>query len=50
MRESWMYESIFQRVSRILSARLEDAIDRMERSGSDGVMREAIREVDRAID
>ncbi len=45
-----MAEPILQRVRRILSAKLEDAIDRMERSGSDSVMREAVREVDRAID
>jgi phage shock protein A len=45
-----MAEQIFQRVRRILNARLEDAVDRMERSGSDSVMREAIREVGRAID
>jgi phage shock protein A len=45
-----MAEQIFQRVRRILNARLEDAIDRMELSGSDSVMREAIREVGRAID
>lgn len=45
-----MAEPVFQRVRRILSGRIEDAVDRMERSGSDGVMREAVREVDRAID
>ena len=45
-----MVEQIFQRVRRILNARLEDAVDRMEQSGSDSVMREAIREVGRAID
>jgi phage shock protein A len=33
-----------------LTAKLEDAVDRMEQSGSDSVMREATREVDRAID
>ena len=38
-----MAEPILQRVYRILNARVEDAIDRMERSGSDSVMREAIR-------
>lgn len=45
-----MAESIFARVSRILSGAVEDAVDRMEQAGGDGVMREAIREADRAID
>jgi phage shock protein A len=45
-----MAESVFARVSRLLTATIEDAIDRMERAGGDAVMREAIREVDRAID
>jgi phage shock protein A len=45
-----MAESIFLRVRRLLSARVEDSVDAMERANSDGVMREAIREVDRAID
>lgn len=45
-----MAESVLLRVRRILSARIEDSVDQMERSGGDGVMREAIREVDRAID
>jgi len=45
-----MSESIFQRVRRLLSARLEDSIDAMERANSDSTMREAIRQVDRAID
>src|SRR5712672_1361694 len=45
-----MAESIFARVSRLLSATVEDAVDRMEQAGGDGVMREAIREADRAID
>jgi phage shock protein A len=45
-----MAESIFARISRLLSARVEDAVDRMEQAGGDGVMREAIREADRAID
>jgi phage shock protein A len=45
-----MAEPILHRVRRILNARLEDAVDRMERSGRDSVMLEAIREVDRAID
>lgn len=45
-----MAGSIFARVSRLLSASVEDAVDRMERAGGDVVMREAIREADRAID
>jgi len=45
-----MAESIFARVSRLLSATVEDTVDRMEQAGGDGVMREAIREADRAID
>lgn len=45
-----MAESIFTRVARLLSARIEDSVDAMERTNSDGVMREAIREVDRTID
>lgn len=45
-----MAESIFLRVRRLLSARIEDSVDAMERANSDGTMREAIREVDRAID
>ena len=46
----FMAESVFDRVRRICSATVEDAVDRMERSGGDAVMREAVREVDRAID
>lgn len=45
-----MTESIFLRVRRLLSARVEDGIDAMERANSDATMREAIREVGRAID
>lgn len=45
-----MAESVFARVQRLLSAKVEDTVDRMEHSGGEGVMREAIREVDRAID
>jgi phage shock protein A len=45
-----MTESIFARVSRLLSATVEDAVDRMEQAGGDAVMREAIREADRAIE
>src|ERR1700751_2111814 len=45
-----MAESIFARVSRLLSGTVEAAGDRMEQAGGDAVMREAIREADRAID
>jgi phage shock protein A len=45
-----MAETIFARVSRLLSATVEDAVDRMEQAGGEAVMREAIREADRAID
>jgi phage shock protein A len=45
-----MAETIFVRVSRLLSASVEDAVDRMEQAGGDAVMREAIREADRAVD
>jgi len=45
-----MAESLFLRVRRLLSARVEDTVDKMELAGGDAVMREAIREVDRAID
>lgn len=45
-----MAENIFSRVRRILSGQIEDQVDAMERANSDSVMREAIREVDRAID
>jgi phage shock protein A len=45
-----MSESIFTRVSRLFSASVEDSVDRMEKAGGDAVMREAVREADRAID
>src|SRR3712207_2903335 len=45
-----MAESVFVRVRRLVSAGIEDAVDAMERAGGTGVMREAIREVDRAVD
>lgn len=45
-----MAESVFLRVRRMLSSRVEDSVDAMERANSDGTMREAIREVDRAMD
>src|SRR5215217_8258739 len=45
-----MAESIFLRVRRLISGSVEDVVDAMERAGGTSVMREAIREVDRAID
>jgi phage shock protein A len=45
-----MVESIFARVRRVISASIEDVVDAMERAGGASVMREALREVDRAID
>ena len=45
-----MSESVFARVQRLLSAKVEDTVDKMETAGGEGVMRESIREVDRAID
>ena len=45
-----MAESIFLRVRRVLSGSVEDAVDGLERQGGAGVMREALREVDRAMD
>src|SRR3954470_12945441 len=47
---AFMAESIFARVSRLLSATVEDTVDRMEQAGGEAVMREAVREADRAID
>lgn len=43
-------ESIILRVRRIISAGIEDAVDAAERAGGAGVMREAVREVERAVD
>lgn len=45
-----MAETIFMRVRRMISASVEDVVDAMERAGGTSIMREAIREVDRAID
>ena len=45
-----MAETIVMRVKRIVSASVEDMVDRMERAGGTAVMREAIREVERAVD
>jgi phage shock protein A len=45
-----MSEPIHLRVKRILAGKIEDAVDAMERAGGSSVMREAVREVERAID
>lgn len=45
-----MAETILARVARLLSGKVEDCVDAMEKAGGTAVMREAIREVDRAID
>ncbi len=45
-----MAEKVYTRVKRIISANIEDLVDRMERAGGTSVMRESIREVERAID
>lgn len=44
-----MTESVLMRVRRLLSGRIEDSVDAMERANSDSTMREAIREVNRAM-
>jgi phage shock protein A len=44
-----MSESLIVRVKRIVSANLLDAVDRMESAQAETVMKEAVREVDRAI-
>jgi len=45
-----MAEPIYLRVRRVLSASAEDSVDALERLGGASVMREAIRQVDRALD
>lgn len=45
-----MSDNIAVRVRRIISANLNSLVDAMERANADGVMREAIREVERALD
>jgi phage shock protein A len=42
-------ETLVVRVKRIVSANLSDVVDRMEKSQAEIVMKEAVREVDRAI-
>ncbi len=43
-------EPIFLRVRRVLSASAEDGVDALERASGGSVLREAIRQVDRALD
>jgi len=45
-----MTESVLKRVKRIVSGKIEDSVDAMERAGGTSVMREAIRETARAIE
>ncbi len=45
-----MAEALLKRMSRLFAARLEDTVDRMEVAGNKAVMRETIREIDRAVD
>lgn len=45
-----MTETIYARVKRILTAKVEDGVEAMERNGGASIMREAVREIDRAID
>ena len=44
-----MAEAISKRIARLFSASVENAVDRMEVAGSESVMRETIREIDRAV-
>jgi phage shock protein A len=45
-----MSESIGLRVKRVVSAKFNDLVDAMEASNPDGVLREAVREVDAALE
>lgn len=45
-----MAESVLARVKRLVSGKVEDSIDAMERAGGTSIMREAIRETERAIE
>lgn len=45
-----MSESVLRRVKRIVSGTVEDSVDALERGGGVTVMRESIREIDRAAD
>ena len=45
-----MSESIFVRVQRVVSAGVDSAVSTVERANTTGMMRDALREADRAID
>jgi phage shock protein A len=45
-----MSETLFVRVKRIVSANINDVVDNMEKAQAEIVMKEAIREVDKATD
>ena len=45
-----MSESLSKRVARIISANVNDLVDSLENSNAEAIMKEAIREVDRAAD
>jgi phage shock protein A len=45
-----MAELLSRRIGRLFSAGVEGAVDRLEIASNEGVMRETIREMDRAID
>ena len=45
-----MTESVIKRVKRLISGKIEDSVDAMEKAGGTSVMREAIRETQRAIE
>jgi len=45
-----MSENLAARVRRIVAANLNSLVDAMERQNADGVMREAVREVERALE
>ena len=45
-----MAETVIKRVKRLVSGKIEDSVDAMERAGGTSVMREAIRETERAIE
>lgn len=45
-----MTESVLKRVKRLISGKIEDSVDAMEKAGGTSVMREAIRETQRAIE
>jgi len=45
-----MTESVIKRVKRLVSGKIEDSVEAMERAGGTSIMREAIRETQRAIE